>query len=337
MKTDPSFKIAVLGDGGWGTALALVLNGNGHRVSVWGPFEADIAAIRKNRVNTKFLPGVPLPETLHFTTDSAEALSDAAAVIVAVPSRYYAATLENFAAHIPADAQVISVSKGLDRVSRRRLTETAERILQQGPVTALSGPSHAEEVARGVPTAVVAGCVNTERARFCQQIFMAPTFRVYTSTDIQGVELGGALKNVIALAAGACDGLGLGDNTKAALITRGLAEMTRLGTALGAQAATFAGLSGLGDLIVTCTSRHSRNRMVGERLGRGENIEQILAGMEQVAEGVWTCNTAHDLASGLGVSVPITDEIYAVLNQGKTPHAAVRDLMMREAKPEREP
>ena len=214
------------------------------------------------------------------------------------------------------------------------MSELAEDLLGVAPVAALSGPSHAEEVARGIPTAVVIGCRDHSKAVALQELFMQPAFRVYTSEDIIGVELGGALKNVMALAAGVSDGIGFGDNSKAALITRGLAEMTRLGCELGAKAETFAGLSGMGDLVVTCTSRHSRNRAVGERLGKGESAESILASMEQVAEGVWTCSTARSIAHAKGVDVPITDEVCAIVHEGKNPHEAVAALMTRDAKPE---
>ena len=329
-------RIAVIGDGGWGSALALVLHRNGHRVRVWGPFADYIARIREERENVKFLPGADLPPEIEWTADRSEAVDGADAAVLAVPSRFYREVVGSFAPHIPKSALVVSVTKGLDKDTGRRMTEVAQDFLAHGPVAALSGPSHAEEVARGIPTAVVIACADHDRAVALQKLFMNPAFRVYTSDDVVGVELGGALKNVIAIAAGASDGIGFGDNTKAALITRGLAEITRLGTALGAHPATFAGLSGMGDLVVTCASRYSRNRAVGERLGRGEKIEDILKSMEQVAEGVWTCSTALRLASEHQVDVPITEEVDAVICKGKDPRHAVQSLLSRDPKPERE-
>jgi glycerol-3-phosphate dehydrogenase (NAD(P)+) len=341
-------QVTVIGDGGWGTALALVLHRNGHRVRVWGPFSDYIARIREERENVKFLPGADLPPEIEWTADPAPELFafgsehgagqafHADAVVLAVPSRFYRNVIKSFAPHIPKSALVVSVTKGLDKETGRRMTEVAQGFLRHGPVAALSGPSHAEEVARGIPTAVVIACADPARAVALQKLFMSPAFRVYTSDDVIGVELGGALKNVIAVAAGVSDGIGFGDNTKAALITRGLAEITRLGAALGAHPATFAGLSGMGDLVVTCTSRHSRNRAVGERLGRGEKIESILKSMEQVAEGVWTCATALRLAREHKVDVPITEEVDAVVHKGKNPKHAVQALLTREAKPERD-
>ncbi len=327
--------VTIIGDGGWGTALAMVLQRNGHRVVVWGPFPEYLAQIRRDGENRKFLPGVKLPGEMGWTSDPAEAVADSEAVILAVPSRFFSATIERFAADLRADAVLLSVTKGLDRESGRRMSEVASGLLKRGPVAALSGPSLAAEVARGVPTAVTIACDDHDRACVFQDLLMNPAFRVYTSDDLVGVELGGALKNVIAIAAGACDGIGFGDNTKAALITRGLAEMTRLGCALGAHPMTFAGLSGMGDLVVTCTSRQSRNRGVGERLGRGESIDAILASMEQEAEGVWTCAAARDLARRHKIEVPITEEVCAVIHGGKNPREAVQSLMTRDRKAER--
>lgn len=329
-------QIAILGDGGWGTALGTVLQRHGHRVRIWGPFPDYIHHIAQSGENTKFLPGVALSPEIEWTSDRAHAVDRAEAVVLAVPSRFFKQVVSDFAPVIPASALVVSVAKGLDKETHRRLTQVAEDRLGRGPVAALSGPSHAEEVARRVPTAVVIACADHARAVALQQIFNSAEFRVYTSDDVTGVELGGALKNVIAVAAGISDGIGFGDNTKAALITRGLAEMTRLGVARGARAETFAGLSGMGDLIVTCTSKLSRNRGVGERLGRGETLAAIMAGMEQVAEGVWTCRAALDLATELGIEVPITEQVVAVVHEGRNPREAVQALMGREPKQENE-
>lgn len=326
--------VGIIGDGGWGTALAMVLHQCGHDVRVWGPFADYVEAVRRHRENKKFLPGVKVPERIDWTHDRAEVVNAADAVIVAVPSKYYADTLRTFRSMMTPDRPVLSVTKGLEHPSGKRMTQVAAEVLGVGAVAALSGPSHAEEVARGVPTAVVVASEDESRALFFQKLFTLPTFRVYLSTDAVGVELGGALKNVMAIAAGVSDGLGYGDNTKAALITRGLAEMTRLGLAMGAKAETFAGLSGLGDLVVTCTSRHSRNRGVGERIGRGESLSEILASMEQVAEGVWTCRTALELAKRYGVEMPIAQHVHAVLYEGMKPQEAVQALLAREQKRE---
>ena len=327
-------KVTVIGDGGWGTALAMVLQKNGFDSWVWGPFPAYLDEIRAAHENRKFLPGVTLPETIHWTSDHAEAVRDSSLVVVATPSHFFKPVLTSFAALIPSDVPVVSVTKGFDEESGHLMTELAQEILGRPSVAALSGPSHAEEVARNVPTAVVVASRDPAERTALQSIFSNAVFRVYTSDDVLGVQLGGAVKNVIAIAVGACDGLGFGDNTKAALITRGLAEITRLGLAMGARLDTFAGLSGMGDLIVTCGSRHSRNRSVGERLGRGENIEQIRASMEQVAEGVWNCVPARMLAQKHRIEMPITEAVYALIYEGKSCARAVRDLLERAPKPE---
>ena len=280
-------RISIIGDGGWGTALGLLLRQQGHTVTIWGPFADYLAEVRERHENVRYLPGVAIPaERLVWTADANEAVRGAEGFVLAVPSKFYADVCQRFAGRIPPRTPVISVTKGLCAVTRHRMSDIAAEILGIADIAVLSGPSHAEEVARGLPTAVVAAAHDVRLAETVQRLFAGPRFRVYTSTDPLGVELGGAVKNVIAIAVGVSDGLGFGDNTRAALITRGLAEMTRLACALGAQPETLTGLSGVGDLIVTCTSRHSRNRGVGERLGRGERIEAILASMTMVAEGV---------------------------------------------------
>ena len=331
-------RVAVLGDGGWGTALALTLARQGHAPRVWGPAEEYIQEIRATRRNRKFLAGVELPVGVEWTADPAEALSGAEAVAMVVPSKYVRATLERFApAYRAAGAPpVVSATKGFDEATRERMTEILSELWGVEHPAALSGPSIAPETARGVPTAVTVACADAEIARRFQELFTGDTFRVYTSDDVRGVELGGALKNIIALAAGVCDGLGFGNNAKAALITRGLAEITRLGAALGAHPQTFYGLSGIGDLMVTCMSPQSRNRTVGERIGRGERVEEILSGMEQVAEGVCTCAPALALAREAGVPVPVMEQVDAIVHRGKKPKDAVTELMRREARPERD-
>lgn len=329
-------RIAIIGDGGWGTALALSLESAGHAVTVWGPFPDYLRELRTRRENYLFLPGIPLPPDIRWTAEPAEAVTDASIVVLAVPTQYFRATLRRFTGLIPACARIVSVAKGLDSETLDRMSRVAEMEWERESVAALSGPSLADEVAHGLPTAVVIASTHTEQARALQAVFRTARLRVYTSDDVIGVELGGALKNVIALAVGASDGLGFGSNTRAALITRGLAEITRLGVALGAHPGTFAGLSGLGDLIVTCTSPLSRNHRVGERLGRGEKLADILSGMKQVAEGVPNSRTALRLAQSVQVDTPIIRAVNAVLFDHLDPRQAVTDLMNREARPERD-
>lgn len=327
-------RITVIGDGGWGTALALVLHGNGHDVTVWGPFEDVIEKIAATRENESYLPGIPLPSEIAWTADRRQAARECEVAVLAVPTRYFRRVLESFAGMFPSDCRFVSVAKGLDEASHERMSVVAQTILGTEHVAALSGPSHAEEVARRIPTAVLMASEDHELSKELQQVFATSLFRVYSSDDVVGAELGGALKNVIAIAVGMSDGLGFGDNTRAALITRGLVEMTRLGMALGARQETFAGLSGMGDLIVTCTSQHSRNRGVGERIGRGEPISSIMDGFKQAVEGVWNCAVASELAAALCVDVPVTREVYAIVHQDKSPQDAVRALLERGLKPE---
>lgn len=328
-------KAVIVGDGGWGTALATVLLGNGHDVTLWGPFPEYAAQMRATRANPLYLPGVPLPPDLTITADPAGAVASAELVVLAVPTKFFRAVMMQFRGLIPKGARLVSVAKGLDPKTGERMSAVAEDVLGAGPVVALSGPSHAEEVARRAPTCVVAACRDHALAVCVQEAFMSNRFRVYTSDDVVGVELGGALKNVIAIAVGMCDGLGFGDNSRAALITRGLAEMTRLGVACGAHPVTFSGLSGIGDLIVTCTSKLSRNRNVGERIGRGETLAQVNGSMKQVAEGVTNCLTAHELAVKKGLPAPIIAEVHAILYEGRKPEEVLDLFMARSAKPER--
>ena len=331
---DGKLKACIVGDGGWGTALGMLLLGNGHEVTLWGPFEDYLSEVRATGENSRYLPGVKLPKELKWTHDVDEAVADAGIVVIATPSHFYRNVCRKFAGKIPGGADVVSVAKGFCEETRARLSVTAAEELGVKRVAAWSGPSHAEEVSRGVPTAVVIASDDIGQARRLQEIFSGPLFRVYTSVDPVGVELGGAVKNVLALAVGMSDGLGFGDNSRAALITRGLAEMARLGAALGGQPDTFAGLSGIGDLVVTCTSRHSRNRGVGERLGRGETIDGITSSMKQVAEGVWNCRIVVELAGAQGIEMPICEAVQAVLEGRMTPRDAVSMLMGRDAKHE---
>lgn len=327
-------KVTIIGDGGWGTALALVLCRNGHAVTIWGPSEDYLGQIREAGVNHRYLPGVALPGNLGWTAEPALAARRAEAVILAVPSRFYAGVCKKFHRFIPATADLLSVTKGLCGRPHERMSRLAGELLERETIAVLSGPSHAEEVARGIPTAVVVSSPASGQARMFQQMFGNSRFRVYTSGDPVGVELGGALKNIIALAVGVSDGLGFGDNTRAALITRGLAEISRLGVAMGARAETFAGLSGMGDLVVTCTSRHSRNRAFGERVGRGETPRQILDHMQMEAEGPRNCAVALSMAERLGIETPIIEQTAALLEGRTSPQDAMTSLMERDLKAE---
>ena len=329
-------KIAVLSDGGWGTALAVLLCGNGHDVRLWGPFPDYLAEMAQTRKNPRFLAGITLPDSLTVEPDLANAAAECEILVLAAPAQYTRGLLNKLKAlRLPQATILVSVAKGIEVTTGKRMSEIAGEILGGARFTVLSGPSHAEEVARGIPTAVVVASTDVAAAEKVRDAFMNPVFRVYTSDDVVGVELGGALKNVLALAAGVCDGMGFGDNTKAALMTRGVVELARLGKALGGRAETFSGLSGIGDLIVTCTSRHSRNRHVGEELGKGRKLAEIQQEMGMVvAEGVPTAESSFRLAQQAGVETPIINEIHAALYEGKDPRIAMRDLMTRQAKAE---
>lgn len=328
-------KICVIGDGAWGTALAMDAVENGHDVVLWGAFPDYLTEMRRTGENRKFLPGVRLPEELAFEPDMKKALEGCGMVICATPTQYLRGVLKRMKGLVPAGAPVVNVAKGIELDSWLRISEIVSQELGNVDYADLSGPSHAEEVSRRVPTAVTAACGDPRTAEFVQQALMNDRFRVYTSTDVAGLELGGAIKNVFAIAAGIIDGMKLGDNPKAAMMTRGIAEMGRLGEALGGKRSTFSGLSGIGDLIVTCCSGHSRNRHVGEELGKGRKLDDILREMGMVvAEGVPTARGAYTLARGAGVETPIIDEIYAILYQDKPAREAMFSLMTRAAKPE---
>lgn len=323
--------ITVLGAGAWGTALAKLLRESGNEVALWGHDPAHLAEVRATGRNERYLPGVTLPPGLHCEDDLAEALRGTSEVIVAVPSRAFrevAVALADFR------GLAVSVTKGIEHDSGFTMCGVLHACAPRARVVALSGPTLALEVARGVPTAIVAASADLGAAALVQSLFHRPAFRVYTSADLLGVELGGALKNVIAIAAGMGDGLGFGDNAKAALVTRALAEMRRLGVACGAQAETFTGLSGLGDLTVTCFSKLSRNRSFGERLGKGDKLADLLAGTHHAVEGHPTARSAWQLARKHGVSTPIIEQVHAVLYEGKDVKAAVRDLTGRDSKAE---
>ncbi len=330
-------EFAILGGGGWGTALALVLNSRGMGVRVWEYDAKQCRLVSETGTNEKFLPGVAIPTEVQFTSDLSEAVRECDVVVFAVPShtlRHVARDLARLEVPVPL---VVSATKGIEDSSLMRMSEVLADELPASAaerIVVLAGPSHAEEVSREQPTTVVAACDDVSAAREVQQLFSTGFFRVYTNKDVVGVELGVSTKNVIAIAAGICDGIGYGDNTKAALMTRGLAEMMRLGLALGAQRETFFGLAGVGDLIATCLSKHSRNRYVGEEVGKGKSLESVLSGMAMVAEGVRTTKSTLHLAKRRDVEMPITEQIYSVLFDGKDPHSAIDELMGRELKPE---
>jgi len=323
-------RIVVLGDGAWGTALAVVLRKAGHGVSIWSKFPDYAAELRTKRENAKFLPGVPLPGDVEVVSG---APPRAEAYVAAVPTQFVRGTFTELVPFLPRKALLACVAKGLEQSTGKRPTEILREVLGRPRLVVLSGPSHAPEVARGMPASIVAAG-EARAARAVQELFRGSTVRVYTSPDPLGVELAGALKNVVALAGGIADGLGLGHNAKAALLTRGIAEMARLGAALGAKRRTFFGLSGVGDLITTTSFPAGRNLSVGRALGEGKRLEEILAGMNSVAEGVWTAKAALALGKRHGVDLPITQEVHAILFEGKAPKEALRDLMARGAKAE---
>jgi glycerol-3-phosphate dehydrogenase (NAD(P)+) len=334
-------RIAVIGAGAWGTGLAIVLGRKGkHDVHLWA-YEKDVCdSITQKRVNEQFLPGRNIPEAVTVSNDLAAALAGSQIVVSAVPSQHCRPLFERMRSLIPPQALIVSATKGLEESSLLRMTEVIVQVLHREgyadpPVGALSGPSFAQEVARGDPTAITIASQHSTLLATVQREFSDPSFRVYTNTDMIGVELGGALKNIVAIAAGICDGLGLGHNSVAALITRGLAEMTRLVVACGGRADTMAGLAGLGDLVLTCTGGLSRNRSVGVELGRGRRLPEILANMHgAVAEGVFTTTAAVGLARARGVEMPITEQMHAILHEGKQPREAIYELMTRSGKSE---
>ncbi len=331
-------EIGVIGAGSWGTALADLLARKGHRVTLW-VFEPELAErLGRSRENDLYLPGFTLCEGLAYTSDLARVAAGREMLVLVPPSQVMRPVMTAAAPHIAPGTLLVSAAKGIENDTLLPMSDVLTQVLSPelaAHLAFLSGPSFAREVAAEMPTAVVAAALRVETAQRVQEAFSTETFRVYTNGDVVGVEVGGALKNVIALAAGVSDGLGFGYNTRAALITRGLAEMTRIGVALGANPATFAGLAGMGDLVLTCTGDLSRNRTVGMELGRGRKLEEILSGMKMVAEGVKTTLAAFQLAQKLEVEVPITEQMYRILYEGKDPRRAVSDLMLRELKPER--
>ncbi|KMY68660.1 glycerol-3-phosphate dehydrogenase [Desulfocarbo indianensis] len=335
--TNQTCKVSVIGAGSWGSALAKHLAGVGHEVRLWA-LEPEVAqAINQENSNPVFLPGFTFPDNVTAFNDLATALQGAQAVVMVVPSHFFRQVLSQAAPHLPTEAAFVSCTKGIEADTGFTMCEVAEDVLPKDfhrSLCCLSGPSFAKEVAAGAPTAVTVASRSARKAQMVQKVFAAPMFRVYTSPDLVGVELGGAIKNPLAIAAGMVSGLGLGHNTLAALITRGLAEMTRLSQAKGGQLATLSGLAGLGDLVLTCTGDLSRNRTVGSRLGRGETIEAITSSTKMVAEGVINTKTVRALAGESGVEMPLTQAVYQVIYEGRKPLEVLRELMTRELKAE---
>ena len=334
-KTKKIFKISVIGDGGWGTTLAVHLAKNGHPVHLWGAFSKNIQEIQSSRVNRKFLPGIKIPKRVIPTTDLRRAIKEGEIIVFAVPSQYLVRILKKMKS-LPLEGKIfLSVAKGIDTSSLQRMSQVIHTVIGPVSLAVLSGPNIAMEVANGIPSTAVIASSNVKAAKTLQGIFNSPSFRIYRNTDIIGVELGGSLKNVIAIACGVCDGLGFGNNTKAAILTRGLVEMARLGKAMGGKVKTFYGLTGLGDLVTTCSSGQSRNRYVGEQLGKGLPLKQIIASMHnKVAEGVKTAKAVNKLSRKYHVPMPISTEVYNVIYKNKTPQKAVKDLMCRKTRAE---
>lgn len=326
--------IGVVGAGSWGTALALVLEKNGHQVTLWSSREEKAKTLRECRENADKLPGVKIPESIFITSDLESTVKGKEMVVLGVPSVHIRSTARKMAPYVCDGQVIINVSKGIEEATLKTMTEVIHEEIPNGDVAVLSGPSHAEEVSRFIPTTVVTGAKTRKTAERIQEVFMNEAFRVYTSPDMHGIEIGGSLKNVIALAAGITDGLGYGDNTKAALITRGIAEITRLGVQMGGYPETFSGLAGMGDLIVTCASHHSRNWKAGYLIGKGSSMQEAMDEVKMVVEGVHSAKAAMTLARKYEIEMPIIEEVNAVLFEGKPVEKAAKDLMIRGGKTE---
>lgn len=326
--------ISIIGCGSWGTALAWLLCNNGHRLTMWSCFQEEVDMYRQFHQNTDKLPGVLLPEDVVYTTDLQQACAEKDLLVMAVPSPFLRHTASSMKPFVRDGQRIVNVSKGIEENTLMTMSEILEEEIPQANVAILSGPSHAEEVGRGLPTAIVAGAHDRESAVAVQTWFMSPVFRVYTSPDMRGIQLGAALKNVMALAAGIADGLGYGDNTKAALITRGSVELARLGRALGVSERTIYGLSGIGDLIVTCASMHSRNRRAGILIGQGRTMQEAMDEVHQIVEGVYSARAGKTLADRYGVDMPIVQAVHGVLFENKSAAEAVHELMQRVGKDE---
>ena len=324
-------KVSILGGGTWGIAIAVLLHKNGHEVTVWSALESEIDMLKTNHEH-KMLPGVILPDDMIFTTDDKEAVEGKDLLVMAVASSFTRRTANRLSSLVKEGQKIVNVAKGIEESTLYTMSEIIEDEIPQADVAVLSGPTHAEEVSRGIPTTIVVGAKSKKTAEYIQSLFMNEVFRVYTSPDILGIELGGSLKNVVALAAGIADGLGYGDNTKAALITRGITEIARLGVTMGGKFETFCGLTGIGDLIVTCASMHSRNRRAGILIGQGKTMEEAMDEVQMVVEGVYSAKAAMGLAKKYDVQLPIIEQVNAVLFEGKSAEEAVKDLMLRDKK-----
>lgn len=325
-------KIGIIGAGSWGIALSVLLHNNGNEVSVWSILPDEIEMLRRELEHKDKLPGVKLPEDMEFTCDLKKAVAKKDLLVLAVPSPFVRSTAHSLQNVVTKGQIIVNVAKGIEEKTLMTLSQVIEEEVPNADVAVLSGPSHAEEVGRGIPTTIVVGAHSKETAEFVQNLFMNEVFRVYTSPDILGIELGAALKNVVALAAGIADGLGYGDNTKAALITRGITEIARLGMAMGGKFETFCGLSGIGDLIVTCASMHSRNRRAGILIGKGHTMEEAMEEVKMVVEGVYSAKAAMRLAEQYQIQIPIIEQVNAVLFEGKAASEAVKELMIRDKK-----
>ena len=327
-------KISIMGAGSWGMALAILLSNSGYEVGIWSALEDEVRMLDQTRQSPGKLPGIFLPEQIRVTGDAELLLKDADIVVMAVPSVFTRSTSAALSRYVREGQIIVDVAKGIEADTLMTLSQIISQEIPQAEVCVLSGPSHAEEVSRGIPTMCVVSSRSYETAVYLQKIFMCPVFRVYTTSDMLGVELGGSLKNVIALAAGIADGLGYGDNTKAALITRGISEIARLGTSMGARQETFYGLSGIGDLIVTCASVHSRNRKAGYLMGQGRTMKEAMDEVQMVVEGVYSAKAAGQLSAKYGVEMPVVAEVNRILFENKSARTAVQDLMVRDPKVE---
>lgn len=326
--------VGVMGAGSWGTALSVLLHDNGHQVTIWSIDKEEVKMLDEKREHLKKLPGVKLSTDMVITNDLEEGIKGKDFLVLAVPSPFTRSTVRKMCPFVAKGQIIVDVAKGIEESTLKTLSQQIEEEIPQADVAVLSGPSHAEEVGRKLPTTCVIGAKSRKTAEYLQSMFISKVFRVYTSPDILGIELGGSLKNVIALAAGVADGLGYGDNTKAALITRGIAEISRLGVKMGGKPESFAGLTGIGDLIVTCASVHSRNRKAGYLMGQGKSMQEAMDEVQMVVEGVYSAKAAKKLAEKYDVSMPIVNEVNAVLFEGKAPAEAVEDLMLRESRSE---
>ena len=327
-------KVGIMGAGSWGAAISWLLTNNGHEVTVWSIDAKEVEMLDREREHKSKLPGVKLQDSIRFTNEIREGIEGKDFVVLAVPSPFTRSTAQRMCPYVKEGQILVNVAKGIEEKTLMTLSEQIEEEVPQADVAVLSGPSHAEEVGKGLPTTCVVGAKTRETAEYLQKAFMSEVFRVYTSPDIKGIELGGSLKNVIALAAGIADGLGYGDNTKAALITRGIAEIARLGVKMGGKIETFTGLTGIGDLIVTCASVHSRNRKAGYLIGQGRTMQEAMDEVKMVVEGVYSAKAAKQLAGQYQISMPIVEQVNQVLFEGKSPAEAVKELMLRDRKEE---